>query len=340
MAMASRWRIPTIGVLAGIRGPTQLLEHAIVTLTKAGFRVAALVHRTDDKGIDKRRSDSDRLRRAGATAVGLIAQAEIGVYTPRLATTGKRWIAVTLAGLASPPDLIVHDNCLDGGPDPDLIAIISDRRVGAKVPVLRAEDTNRLLGLLGRRGRQAMRASTPSPRSVPTVAIVGHKNSGKTTLAERLIAAFSKDGLEVAAVKHTSDERGFDKPHADTGALTAAGAVAVGMVTMGEAGFYTSRDTGASAAWVETVLAAAPLAPDLILYEGFRAGRHPKIECVRDPSVVAPTTPLADGLLAVVSNRDLVTTVPVLDSESVKPIAQVIRQALRLAAPRTAYGGE
>jgi hypothetical protein len=63
--------------------------------------------------------------------------------------------------------------------------------------------------------------------------------------------------------------------------------------------FNAGQETGGSAtAWVETELAVARLALDLILDEGFRGDRHPKIECVHDPSVVAPTTPLAAGLLS------------------------------------------
>ncbi len=55
---------------------------------------------------------------------------------------------------------------------------------------------------------------------------------------------------------------------------------------------------------------------------------------VRDPRIVAPTTPLAAGLLAVVSNHVIITTVPVFNGDAVEPIARVIRQTLRVAVPR------
>lgn len=61
------------------------------------------------------------------------------------------------------------------------------------------------------------------PVMIPRIAVVGHKNSGKTTLVERLITAFTRDGLAVAAIKHTSDERGFDKPQTDSDRLMRAG---------------------------------------------------------------------------------------------------------------------
>jgi molybdopterin-guanine dinucleotide biosynthesis adapter protein len=333
MAAAPWWQIPMIGVRTEPAGSIRLLERATVTLTKAGFRVAAVVHHPGDPGFDKPRSDSDRLRRAGATAVGLVAQEEIGLYAPRLSMTGTEWIAATLAGLPTPPDLMIRDDSWETGPTRDQIATIADGRATAGAPVLGVDGTERLLGLVCRRVRPAPRGRASSGQPLPAVAIVGHKNSGKTTLAERLVVAFSEAGLEVAAIKHASDERGFDKPQADVDVLAAAGAVAVGVVTNAEAGLYAGRETGGSAAWVETALAAAPLAPDLILYEGCRGGRHPKIECIRDPSVVAPTTPVAAGLLAVVSNHAIITRVPVFDGEAVEPIARLIRQALRLPVP-------
>ncbi|MGZ5823753.1 MAG: molybdopterin-guanine dinucleotide biosynthesis protein B [Hyphomicrobium sp.] len=40
----------------------------------------------------------------------------------------------------------------------------------------------------------------------PLIGIVGWKNSGKTTLIERLVAALTQRGLRVATVKHTHHE--------------------------------------------------------------------------------------------------------------------------------------
>ena len=37
----------------------------------------------------------------------------------------------------------------------------------------------------------------------PVFGVVGWKNSGKTTLTERLVAEFSARGLRVSMVKHT-----------------------------------------------------------------------------------------------------------------------------------------
>jgi len=163
---------------------------------------------------------------------------------------------------------------------------------------------------------------------LPRIAIVGHKNSGKTTLVERLIAAFASGGLKVAAIKHTSDERGFDKPDSDSDRLMRAGATSVGMVARSEVGFYTTRGAGASEAGVEAALGAMPMRPDLLIYEGFRDGGHPKIECILDPTVTTPTVTVEAGLLAVVADHAVTASVPVLADDPLEPIIGMIRERI------------
>jgi molybdopterin-guanine dinucleotide biosynthesis protein MobB len=167
---------------------------------------------------------------------------------------------------------------------------------------------------------------------LPRIAIVGHKNSGKTTLVERLIAAFASGGLKVAAIKHTSDERGFDEPDSDSDHLMRAGATSVGMVARmvarSEVGFYTTRGAGASEAGVEAALGAMPMRPDLLIYEGFRDGGHPKIECILDPTVTTPTVTVEAGLLAVVADHAVTASVPVLADDPLEPIIGMIRERI------------
>lgn len=162
-------------------------------------------------------------------------------------------------------------------------------------------------------------------RRIPTVAIVGHKNSGKTTLTERLVGHFTAAGMRVAAVKHTSDEAGFDKPGRDSDRLAHAGAVAVGMVAKHEIGFYTRHTAATSEEWMEATFSALPEPPDLILYEGYRGGPHPKIECILKPDVGVPSFTSAQGLIAVVSDHAITADVPVLGYEPVERIAGLIR---------------
>lgn len=167
--------------------------------------------------------------------------------------------------------------------------------------------------------------------SVPAIAIVGHKSSGKTTLAVRLIAELTAAGFCVAAVKHTSDERGFDKPGTDCDRLRTAGAVAVGLIARNEVGVYTAHTAATGGAWIEALLASLPRAPDLLIYEGHRAGPHPKIECIRKPELTTPTLGVEQRLVAVVSDRAIHAPVPVFAFE---PLGPLVAFVVALTDPR------
>jgi len=86
---------------------------------------------------------------------------------------------------------------------------------------------------------------------VPTVSVVGYKNSGKTTVVEALISELVKKGRRVASVKHVSKE-GFsiDTEGSDSWRHSIAGANPVIIVSdvemtiktkMGMAGFSTKK---------------------------------------------------------------------------------------------------
>ena len=54
--------------------------------------------------------------------------------------------------------------------------------------------------------------------------IVGWKNSGKTTLVERLVAEFVRRGWRIATVKHAHHDADIDHPGTDSFRHRAAGA--------------------------------------------------------------------------------------------------------------------
>lgn len=62
-------------------------------------------------------------------------------------------------------------------------------------------------------------------RPVPVLQIVGYKNSGKTTLACRLIHALSAQGLRVGSAKHDAHQFQLDDPGTDSSRHLLHGAV-------------------------------------------------------------------------------------------------------------------
>lgn len=131
--------------------------------------------------------------------------------------------------------------------------------------------------------------------------IVGWKNSGKTTLTERLVAELTGRGLRVATLKHAHHAFDIDRPGTDSFRHRAAGA--------GEVAIVSSRRWALihelHEAEEEPPLAAmlARLSPcDLVLIEGFKAAAHPKIECrrtgARDSAPLAARVPAIRAVAA------------------------------------------
>jgi molybdopterin-guanine dinucleotide biosynthesis protein MobB len=131
--------------------------------------------------------------------------------------------------------------------------------------------------------------------TVPILAVSGPSGSGKTRLLARLIPALARRGVSVAVVKHTRHRHPFDRPGKDTAVLRRAGAVAAAIE--GPAGMALF---GPPAGGLRALARRLPPV-DLVLAEGFRGERVPRVEvhrrsvsreflCARDPRVLAIVT--------------------------------------------------
>lgn len=149
-------------------------------------------------------------------------------------------------------------------------------------------------------------------------AVSGVKNSGKTTLMEKLIAELAARGLQVAAIKHDGHDFTPDVPGTDSWRFGQAGACGyavyspqryelVRRVRMDERDFF----------------AVFPEA-DVILLEGFKDSPYPKLEVVRGENSRQPVCDRAT-LLAVCTDLPLeLGEVPVLALDDVKGAADLI----------------
>lgn len=136
--------------------------------------------------------------------------------------------------------------------------------------------------------------------------VIGWRNSGKTTLMERLVAEITARGLTVSTVKHVHHDVDLDQPGKDTFRHRSAGATEV--VLAGARRFALMREHRAGEPDLTEVLAR--LAPvDLVLVEGYKRDAHPKVEVWRaetgqpliqpgDPTVRAVATDAPGALPA------------------------------------------
>lgn len=151
-------------------------------------------------------------------------------------------------------------------------------------------------------------------------AVSGIKNSGKTTLITKLLPIFKQNGLKVATIKHDGHDFTGDVPGTDTFQHMAAGAY-------GTAVFSKYRFMAVKQQKDVTEAELCQLFPeaDLILLEGFKESRYPKIEVIRK-GVSVGSVCKKEHLLAVASDftPEGCEGTPVLDLEEPTEIAEVI----------------
>jgi molybdopterin-guanine dinucleotide biosynthesis protein B len=162
--------------------------------------------------------------------------------------------------------------------------------------------------------------------------VIGWKNSGKTSLMERLVADITARGFSVSTVKHVHHEVDLDQPGKDTFRHRQAGAREVVLASKDRFALMVEHRGP------EPDLAAvlARLAPvDLVLVEGYKRDSHQKLEVWRretGQTLIQPGDPL---VRAVASDAPgLALSVPVLDLNDTAAIADFILAETGLATPR------
>ena len=158
--------------------------------------------------------------------------------------------------------------------------------------------------------------------------VIGWKNSGKTSLMERLVAEITGRGFSVSTVKHVHHEVDLDHPGKDTYRHRIAGAREVVLASAGRLAIMVEHRE----AEPELPAVLARLAPvDLVLVEGYKRDAHPKVEVWREETghpLIQPHDPL---VRAVATDAALRLKVPVLDLNDTRAVADFILREVGLA---------
>jgi molybdopterin-guanine dinucleotide biosynthesis protein MobB len=164
---------------------------------------------------------------------------------------------------------------------------------------------------------------------VKVYGVTGWKDMGKTTLVTRLVQCFSARGLKVSTIKHAHHAFDVDQPGRDSYLHRAAGASEVMLASRKRwALMHELRDEDE---WeLEDML--PKLSPvDLVLVEGYKQGRHPKIEVFRDQPGRDPIALENDTIRAIAGTIGAHRlAVPVFDLDTIDPIADFIATDLEL----------
>jgi len=131
--------------------------------------------------------------------------------------------------------------------------------------------------------------------------IVGKSGSGKTTLLEKLIPAIRERGISVSTIKHTHHQFDMDKPGKDSYRQREAGAKEV-LLASSHRWALLHELRGDEEPEIEDLLPHMSKV-DLVLIEGFKFNKHPKIEIHRPSYGREPLWPNDDTILAVASDE-------------------------------------
>ena len=157
----------------------------------------------------------------------------------------------------------------------------------------------------------------------------GWSGSGKTTLIEKLIPLFVKRGLRVSLIKHAHHSFDVDQPGKDSYRHRHAGAMEV-LVTSSRRWVLMHELRGTQEpSFEEQVKHLSPC--DLLIVEGFKHAPIPKLEVWRTQTGEGLLHPQDPHIVAVASDAEVETKLPLLDLNDDAGIADFIVRHLKLA---------
>lgn len=162
--------------------------------------------------------------------------------------------------------------------------------------------------------------------------VIGWKNSGKTSLMERLVAEITARGFSVSTVKHVHHDVDLDQPGKDTYRHRQAGAREVVLASKDR--FALMVEHRGPEPELATVLAR--LAPvDLVLVEGYKRDSHRKVEVWRRETghdLIQTGDPLVRAVAT--DEAGLSLPVPTLDLNNAAAVADFILAEVGLTPHR------
>lgn len=158
---------------------------------------------------------------------------------------------------------------------------------------------------------------------IPIISIIGRRNSGKTTLIEKLIPELIKRGYGVATVKHHVHKFDIDKEGKDSWRHKKAGAKISIVSSPKKIALFEDTDGDNT---LEELRSNYIKGVEIILSEGYREGYQPKIEVARGETGKDLLCNYEDNLIAIVSSQSYDISVPVFSPEDIKGLTNLIEE--------------
>ena len=161
------------------------------------------------------------------------------------------------------------------------------------------------------------------------IGLAGWSGAGKTTLVSRLIPVLLARGLGVSTLKHAHHQFDIDQPGKDSYTHRVAGSTET-LISSGKR-FALMHELRGAPEWTLRQLLAKLTPVDLVLVEGFKREKHPKIEIYRAANGKPPLHP-ADPLIRAIATDQIFAGV-VLPQVGLDEIEAIANLAVELAEP-------
>jgi len=169
----------------------------------------------------------------------------------------------------------------------------------------------------------------------PVVSIVSKKNSGKTTLLEKLLPELRRRGVRVGTIKH--DTHGFEIDHQgkDSWRHKRAGAQTVVISSPWKISLIKDVEEELS---VDQIASQFFSDMDLVITEGYKQAKKPQIEVFRSTAHQEPLHAKDDKktLIAVMSDVPVDLGVPRFDINDIKSLADFLERTFLGRQPMAA----
>ena len=158
----------------------------------------------------------------------------------------------------------------------------------------------------------------------------GYSGSGKTTLIEQLIPLFTARGLTVSLIKHAHHTFDVDQPGKDSYRHRKAGCTEV-LVTSSRRWALVHELRGAPEPQLSEQVKRIS-GCDLLLVEGYKRERIPKLEVYRAQIGEPLIHPHDENIVAIATDSRLDTKLPQFDLNQADPIADFVLRHVGLTS--------
>ena len=153
------------------------------------------------------------------------------------------------------------------------------------------------------------------------IGIIGWKNSGKTYLAQKIIKKLTQKGLNISSIKRAHHNFDIDIPNSDSYLHRQSGSTQVIISSSKKWAKITELNNKKEKTLIELLNELENT--DIVIVEGFKKEKHPKIEIIEDPEkkYLFKTT---KNVIAVISNASLNTKIPQFKKNEIDLIIEFI----------------